>query len=147
MSDDDSSEPPAPHVVPSPESRRAPTGATFDVLLVEDDHDAATLMRLFLAKAGHRVATAATGPAALEAAAVRRFDTVILDLGLPDLGGGEVLAELKKRPHLESTRFICLSGRREQDVDWRALGFDHYLEKPARFAELARLLGPRGKRG
>jgi DNA-binding response OmpR family regulator len=116
---------------------------SFEVLLVEDDHDAATLMRIFLQKAGHRVATAASGPAALTTAAHRTFDTIILDLGLPDLSGAEVVGELRKRPQLQRTRFICLSGRNEKDVDWRALGFDHYLEKPASFAELAALLGPR----
>jgi DNA-binding response OmpR family regulator len=116
---------------------------SFEVLLVEDDHDATTLMRFFLEKAGHSVETADTGPAALEAAATRSFDTIILDLGLPDLSGDEVLSELRKRPQLRRTRFICLSGWREQDVDWRALGFDHYLQKPVAFAELARLLGPR----
>jgi DNA-binding response OmpR family regulator len=121
--------------------RGARTG--FEVLLVEDDHDATTLMRFFLEKAGHSVETAATGLEALEASATRSFDTIILDLGLPDLSGEEVLAELRKQPHLRGTRFICLSGWREQDVDWRALGFDHYLPKPVVFADLARLLGPR----
>jgi DNA-binding response OmpR family regulator len=143
LSDDDSTGPRPPLPVPGRGSERGAITASFEVLLVEDDHDAATLMRLFLEKAGHSVATAASGPAALAVAANRSFDTVILDLGLPDLSGGEVLSELRKRPHLRRTRFICLSGRRERDVDWRALGFDHYLEKPASFADVARLLGPR----
>ena len=137
---DDDSTPRAP--LRTGDARGSRRRASFDVLLVEDDRDAATLMRIFLEKAGHRVTTAGSGPTAL-AAATRAFDTIILDLGLPDLPGAEVLRELKQRPLFARTRFICLSGRREQDVDWRALGFDHYLEKPVRFAELARLLGPR----
>ncbi|HEU4618243.1 MAG TPA: response regulator [Gammaproteobacteria bacterium] len=142
MSDDESTGPRADSPSKARKSGRR-ARATYEVLLVEDDRDAATLMRLFLEKAGHGVATAADGPAALAAAATRGFDTVILDLGLPDLSGSEVLRELKKRPHLRRTRFICLSGRRERDVDWRTLGFDHYLEKPVPFPELAKLLGPR----
>jgi DNA-binding response OmpR family regulator len=143
LAQDDSRRPRRAHPARARTAPGGTDGRSFEVLLVEDDRDAATLLRIFMEKAGHRVATAATGPAALAVAAARTFDTVILDLGLPGVPGAEVLRELKTRPLLQRARFICLSGYREQDVDWRGLGFDHYLEKPASYPELERLLGPR----
>ncbi len=116
------------------------------ILLVEDNADAGTLMRLLMEKAGHEVVMAADGRAALEAAAGdAAFDVVVLDLGLPHMSGGEVLRALTRRSPFAGARFICLSGRRESEVDWRGLGFDHYLEKPVAFEELRGLLRPRAE--
>jgi hypothetical protein len=50
---------------------------------------------------------------------------------------------LKGRPELKVCKFICLSGRALGEREWHSLGFDHYLLKPARFEELARLVGGR----
>jgi two-component system CheB/CheR fusion protein len=110
------------------------------VLMVEDNRDALELLELLLEKSGCRVIGASDAAAAMDAARTGPVDTVILDLGLPGMSGGELLAELKTLPECAGARFICVSGRRESDVDWRALGFDHFLQKPARFDELRRLV-------
>jgi CheY-like chemotaxis protein len=115
----------------------------YVVLIVEDDKDAAMLTRMLLEAAGHEVSVAHSGPAALEAVGSKAFDTVFLDLGLPDMAGGEVLQALKQRVRTARTRFVCLSGRSESDIDWRGLGFDHYLEKPAAIKKIKALLGPK----
>ncbi|HEU4618320.1 MAG TPA: response regulator [Gammaproteobacteria bacterium] len=117
--------------------RRAHDGT---VLVVEDNQDTLKLLQLLLEKAGCGVRTASDAASAVSAAKTGPLDAVVLDLGLPDASGAEVLAELQALPECANARFICLSGRSEREVDWRALGFDHFLQKPARFADLRRLL-------
>jgi PAS domain S-box-containing protein len=118
----------------------------YKVLIVDDNEDACAMMKKLLENAGCEVATATSGLAAL--AATGSFDTIVMDLGLPDISGAEVVARLNRRLELERCRFVCLSGRQLNEDDWRKLGFDHYIRKPARFEELERVLGPRaGPRG
>jgi CheY-like chemotaxis protein len=115
----------------------------FKVLLVDDSEDTCAMLKMLLEASGHAVATAGNGSEALAAADCDRFDTIVLDLGLPGMSGAEVVVELKRRQQLERCRFICLSGSTLRENEWRDLGFDHYLQKPARLAELKQLLGPR----
>ncbi|HEX5049514.1 MAG TPA: response regulator [Gammaproteobacteria bacterium] len=116
----------------------APAGRSPKVLFVDDNSDACDIAKKMLERAGCRVTTATSGPAAL--AAPGPFDAVVLDLGLPGMTGEQVLAGLKSRPGLEICKFIGLSGRALGEREWRSLGFDHYVEKPARYDELARLV-------
>jgi two-component system, OmpR family, KDP operon response regulator KdpE len=62
------------------------------VLVVDDDPQLSRALRITLRAAGYEVATVGDGRAALHEAADRLPDLVILDLGLPDLDGTEVLA-------------------------------------------------------
>jgi PAS domain S-box-containing protein len=125
---------------PGRPARRGPRGRSAAVLVVEDNEDTLKLLELLLEKAGCSVRTASDAAAAVSAAKKSPVDAVVLDLGLPGVTGADVLAELQALPECASTRFICLSGRSEREVDWRALGFDHFLQKPARFADLRRLV-------
>ncbi|HZF27770.1 MAG TPA: response regulator [Gammaproteobacteria bacterium] len=109
------------------------------VLFVDDNPDACNVAKKMLERAGCQVATATTGPAAL--AVSGPFDAVVLDLGLPGMSGEQVMADLRGRPELKVCKFICLSGRALVEREWHRLGFDHYLLKPARFEELAKLVG------
>jgi hypothetical protein len=54
------------------------------------------------------------------------------------------MAGLRERPELKLCRFICLSGRALGEREWHDLGFDHYLQKPARYEELAKLVAGGG---
>ncbi len=110
------------------------------VLAVEDDEDALMLLAELLKAAGCSVrvgSDAATAMAAVKGAPV---DIAILDLGLPDMSGAELRARLGAFAECSNTRFICLSGRNEQDVDWRGLGFDHFLCKPTSLEDLLALV-------
>jgi DNA-binding response OmpR family regulator len=113
------------------------------VLVVEDNPDALRLLKMLLEKAGCRVGTASDAASGLKAAQAEPIDTAVLDFGLQDMSGAELLCELKKLPQCADARFICLSGRSEQEIDWRALGFDHFLQKPASFEALRKLVAPR----
>src|SRR5204863_9115064 len=77
---------------PAPQDLHA---RTLHVLIVEDNFDQAETLRMFLADKGHTLEIARSGPAALEAARRKRPDVVLLDLGLPGLGGIEVAKRLR----------------------------------------------------
>jgi two-component system, OmpR family, KDP operon response regulator KdpE len=106
------------------------------VLLVDDEPQMLRSLRVDLRARRYRVATAANGGAALAEAADTPPDAVILDLGLPDMRGLEVIRRLR-----ESTRvpIIVLTGRGEPTAAVEALdaGADDYVTKPCSADELA----------
>lgn len=113
------------------------------VLVVDDERDITALVAYHLAKAGYRVSTAATGPAALEAVAAEPPDLVVLDLMLPGRSGYEVLSELKAREETRDLGVIVLTARREEPDRLKGLagGADDYLTKPFSPEELVLRVG------
>ena len=111
-------------------------GAVADLLVVEDDETIGTALTTGLRAHGHAVSWQQTGRGALEAAAGRAFDLVLLDLGLPDLDGVEVCRRL--RGAQPGTVLVVLTARsQEMDVVvGLEAGADDYLTKPFRFGEL-----------
>ncbi|OGR49193.1 MAG: hypothetical protein A2X40_11790 [Elusimicrobia bacterium GWC2_65_9] len=81
------------------------------VLVVDDEDGIRELIETGLKNEGYRVEGAATGRAALAAAALRRPDFLFLDLNLPDMSGLEVLEELEKDTSLKEMRVFALTGR------------------------------------
>jgi len=73
------------------------------ILLVEDHLDIRRLLALFLEGAGYDVVEAETGLAAIERANTTHPDLITMDLGLPDIGGDQVINQLKLDP---STKHI-----------------------------------------
>jgi two-component system, OmpR family, KDP operon response regulator KdpE len=109
------------------------------VLVVDDEPQILRALRINLSARGYDVVTASTGAAALRAAAERRPDVVILDLGLPDMSGIDVLAGLRG---WMTAAVIVLSARIDfgQKVDALDAGADDYVTKPFSMDEfLARL--------
>ena len=102
------------------------------VLIVDDDPDIRKLVSYNLTQAGFRVATAATGVAALEAVQGQPPDLIILDIMLPDLDGLEVCKKLRRQEKTRRIPIIMLTAR-TQEVD-RVVGFelgaDDYVMKP-----------------
>src|SRR5262245_58835873 len=105
------------------------------ILIVEDELPLRRLLRVTLEEGGYRLMEMDTGQAAIRAAAQQPPDLVILDLGLPDLDGLEVLARL--REWLEAP-VIILSARDQEKQKIEALdrGADDYLTKPFSAGEL-----------
>jgi two-component system KDP operon response regulator KdpE len=105
------------------------------VLVVEDDPQLLRAMRITLRARGHDVLTAATGRKALSEAAAARPDLIVLDLGLPDLDGVEVIEGLRG---WTSVPIIVLSGRTSGGDKVAALdaGADDYVTKPFGIEEL-----------
>jgi two-component system, OmpR family, KDP operon response regulator KdpE len=109
------------------------------VLLVDDDPQLTRALRITLRAAGYEVTAAADGRAALHEAAGERPDLVVLDLGLPDMDGVEVLAGL--RPWFPGP-VLVLSARSDSHdkIDALDAGADDYVSKPFDMGEfLARL--------
>ena len=109
------------------------------VLVIDDEPQILRALRINLSVRGYDVVTAATGAAALHAAAERRPDVVILDLGLPDMSGIEVLEGLRGWMRAP---VIVLSARTDptQKVEALDAGADDYVTKPFSMDEfLARL--------
>jgi two-component system, chemotaxis family, CheB/CheR fusion protein len=105
-------------------------GRPLRILLVEDHPDTAAAMADVLGLMGHRVTTAGTVAAALEAVnGQEAFDLVVSDLGLPDGSGQELMRELAYRHGLKG---IALSGYgMEDDIrKSREAGFSAHLTKP-----------------
>jgi len=104
-------------------------------LVIDDEPQIRRLLRVTLEAGGYRVFDAATGNDGVVQAAQRQPDIVLLDLGLPDLGGVTVLKRLR-----EWTRVpvIILSVRDQEEEKVAALdsGADDYVTKPFNSAEL-----------
>lgn len=105
------------------------------MLVVDDDVQILRALRINLAARGYQVLTAADGAGALRAAADGHPDVVVLDLGLPDLDGAEVIAGLRG---WTSVPIIVLSARTDalDKVDALDAGADDYVTKPFGMAEL-----------
>ena len=102
------------------------------ILLVEDNEDAASMLRDLLELEGHEVVVEHSGAAGLERARAERPDICLLDIGLPDTAGLEVARRLREIPELARTVIIGVSGY-GQDADRNAAmesGFDRYFVKP-----------------
>ena len=108
------------------------------ILVVEDDDEIADLVTLHLGAAGHRVDRVAGGEGAMVRLAERRYDAVILDLGLPgDVDGLELCRRLRARD--DRTGVLMLTARSEEmdRILGLELGADDYLTKPFSVRELA----------
>jgi two-component system, OmpR family, KDP operon response regulator KdpE len=117
----------------------AGTASKTVVLVIDDEPQILRALRINLSARGYDVFTAATGAAALRVAAERHPDVVVLDLGLPDMSGIDVLAGLRG---WMAAPVIVLSARTDSMDKIKALdaGADDYVTKPFGMDEfLARL--------
>ena len=109
------------------------------VLIVEDEHDIAGLIKHTLERGGEAEAEiVSSGDAALKAVAARPPDLIILDLNLPVLSGMEVCRILRSRTDAQHVPIIMLTAKTgEQDrVNGLELGADDYVTKPFSLREL-----------
>ncbi|MCA1968699.1 unnamed protein product [Ciceribacter sp. T2.26MG-112.2] len=105
------------------------------ILVVDDEPQIQRFLKPSLAAGGYEVIEAATGAEALKAVATQAPDLVILDLGLPDMDGKEVIASLRGWSDIP---IVILSARDRESEKIAALdlGADDYVEKPFGIGEL-----------
>src|ERR1700734_1804091 len=105
------------------------------ILIVEDESQMRTFVRLALTSHGYRTLEVETGAAAIQQAAAHTPDLVLLDLGLPDIDGLEVTKQLRE---WSATPIVVISarGQERQKVEALDAGADDYVTKPFGSAEL-----------
>ncbi|MBC7452458.1 MAG: response regulator transcription factor [Massilia sp.] len=107
------------------------------ILIVEDNDAYAGDMAEFLAERGHAVALASSAGAMWAALSQGQVAVIVLDLGLPDEDGFDVIPRMRQL--YPGIGLLVLTGRAAFDnrILGLRLGADHYLTKPIKFAELA----------
>jgi signal transduction histidine kinase/ActR/RegA family two-component response regulator len=131
---------------PEAKTERTPADATqlrsLDILVVDDNVDAARILALLLKAFGHNVRTAASGLAAIDAAKRSTPDVIFLDIGLPEMDGFEVARQLRASFGPRCPLLVALTGYgRPDDLDRsREAGFSHHLTKPVEGRTLQQLL-------
>ncbi|HET7585787.1 MAG TPA: PAS domain S-box protein [Gemmatimonadaceae bacterium] len=135
-------------LVPAPETRepgtpRAPLPAVpRRVLLVDDEPSARSALALYLGNAGHDVDVVGSGAEALARMRERRYDAILLDLRMPDMGGHEVYAALLSRDAAQARRVVFVTGDAEGQVTRAFLrqAGRPCLRKPFALEEVAAML-------
>ncbi|MFL6658669.1 MAG: ATP-binding protein [Massilia sp.] len=121
---------------------RAPALPGKRCLVVDDNADAAATLAMFLEAAGHTTVVAHTGSEALVLAAATTPQVCLLDIGLPDINGNELVGRLKRVAGLQDALFIAVTGygRKEDREISMAAGFHEYFVKPLDTTALMTLL-------
>jgi len=123
--------------------------STPEALVVDDSDVLRRLIEMCLRPAGFEVATASSGAEALERLSNTVPDLVILDIGLPDMSGWDVLEQIRSDGANAHCKVLVLSGYDDAQAEGRRLGADAVMVKPFRNDELRavaiELAGPRLK--
>ncbi|MCA9120437.1 MAG: PAS domain S-box protein [Planctomycetaceae bacterium] len=119
-----------------------PTTRPLRVLVVDDNADTVLSFTMLLKASGHDVRAAHDGPAAVQMALDYQPDVVLLDIGLPGLNGYEVAKRIRQQPDFKNVMLVALTGYGQDSDRQNSLqaGFDHHLVKPARLAQLQKIL-------
>jgi two-component system OmpR family response regulator len=119
-----------------------PDGTPVRVLVVDDEQSLAELLGRVLGLEGWEVAVALSGLAAVRAARTFHPDAVVLDIGLPDIDGLEVLRRLRATNPAVCVVFLTARDSVEDRIAGITAGGDDYVTKPFSLEEvLARLRG------
>ena len=127
-----------------PDTREAGDGPrTLSILVVEDNVDSAEATAYLVRAMGHEVEVAHDGATALDLAVAYEPAVILLDLGLPDFDGFEVVARLRDHSWARIPPvLVALTGWSTDDDRRRAaaIGIDEYLVKPVRIETLRDLV-------
>ncbi|GGY77543.1 hypothetical protein GCM10007388_07930 [Pseudoduganella plicata] len=122
--------------------RAGGTSTPLNILLVDDNADGAAMLARLLGQMGHTVTVAHDARSALSSATAAAPHVVMLDIGLPDMDGYELVARLKTQPGCAGALFIAVTGYGQGEARQRAFdaGFSRHLTKPACLETLAHYL-------
>jgi len=109
----------------------------MNVLIVEDEKSLVKEVQEFLKKEGYVCEVANNGKEASEKIFVNPYDFILLDLGLPDIDGIQLLKEAKEAGQEASIIILTARGSTDDKVKGLDLGADDYLAKPFSLLELS----------
>jgi signal transduction histidine kinase/ActR/RegA family two-component response regulator len=137
----------ARNAVPLPASAGT-DGCKMQVLVVDDNQDAADSLAALLEIDGFDVRAVYDGAAAIASAAAHAPDMIIMDLGMPGMDGYETARAIRQQPGAERILMLALTGWGQSDARRRTVeaGFDHHLVKPVELEQIVRLAGARQNR-
>ena len=134
-----------------PVAQAAPAGRArhLDLMLVDDNVDAAQTLGLLLESGGHTVTVSHSPFDALARAEKKPFDAYLLDIGLPGMNGYELARRLRKLPGGDAATLVAITGYGQQADQATAMvaGFDRYFVKPVDSVGLFELLARVAERG
>ena len=119
---------------------------TPSILVIDDEPQIQRFLKPSLMAAGYYVAQALTAHAALKSIAEREHDLILIDLGLPDLDGKDLIRMIRQK---HTTAIIVLSAREEESEKIEALdaGADDFVNKPFSIGELLARMRATMRRG
>jgi CheY-like chemotaxis protein len=114
----------------------------LSILVVDDNVDAANAIAILLMAVGHQVKVASTAHDAISKASLHDIDVFILDIGLPDMTGYELVKALRRHPDMENKTYIALTGygQPQDRLLSREAGFAHHFVKPVDNQQLFKVL-------
>ena len=110
------------------------------ILVVDDEFGIGELLEALLEDDGHRVLTAMNGRHGLERVAEARPDLVISDLMMPVMDGAGLLRALRDNPELCHIPFALMCALPELSISDRISGYDAFLRKPFKLADISALV-------
>ncbi len=111
------------------------------ILVVEDEFGIGELLEALLQDDGHRVLTAMNGRHALERMAEARPDLIISDLMMPVMDGAALLKAVREHAEYKETPFMLMCALPEASISDRVQGYDAFLRKPFKLAEMSGVVG------
>jgi CheY-like chemotaxis protein len=112
------------------------------VLVVDDNHDAAEVLRMLLESGGFNAEAVTSGAAALDAIPEYQPNVILMDIGMPGMSGHDVAKRIREQPQFDDITLVALTGwgQEEDRRESKASGFDYHLTKPVNFKVLKDLL-------
>jgi DNA-binding response OmpR family regulator len=110
--------------------------ANLHILIIEDDPRMVELLRTGLWEKGHSIVTATTAEEGQQLVDEKRFDAMVLDIGLPGRSGYTIAQHLRKRPNRPAIVMLTALNQEDYIVGGLNAGADDYVTKPFSFREL-----------
>jgi len=107
-----------------------------DVLIVDDDNELRAILCSLLRDKGYRIDEASSGMEAIEKAALKKFDIVLLDLVMPNMSGMDALQEIRKISPFTKVIMLTSFASISTSVDAIRKGASDYIAKPVRIDDL-----------
>jgi CheY-like chemotaxis protein len=131
-----------PELVTEPSDRTAQAAGSLNVMIVDDNIDAARSLAELLRASSHQVSVVEDAQSALSSKDKDHTQLFVLDIGLPGMDGYELARQLRSDPATANSTLVALTGygQAHDRVLSKAAGFDHHLVKPADMAYVEEII-------